>query len=116
MKKTIITTLLLTAFVSAVYADNSNDKIKVDGFRAERNGNYLAVDMNIGLAELDVESNRAVLLTPRLVNGDNSLTLPSVAVYGRSRYYYYKRNYADTMLSGGDEMTIRAKGRPDEVA
>lgn len=115
MKRTIITSLFLTAFIAAAYAGSADDKIKVDGFRAERNGNYLSVDMNIGLAELDVESNRAVLLTPRLVNGDNSLTLPSVAVYGRSRYYYYKRNYAGEMLSGEDELTFRAKDKPTEV-
>ena len=116
MKKTILIALLFTASIAAAYAGSTDDRVNVSGFRAERHGNFLSVDMRISLAELEVEMNQAVLLTPCLVNGTDSLVLPSVAVYGRGRYDYYKRNYAETMLSGKDEMTFRATDRPDEVA
>lgn len=116
MNKAIFASALLAATLCAAPATAQDDGVKVRGFRAERNGNYLSVDVNIGLSELDVPSNRAVLLTPRLVNGADSLTLPSVAVYGRRRYYYYKRNEGGAMLSGTDETTLLAKDRPDEVA
>lgn len=116
MKKTIFTTAALFAVIAGgVCAVPEGSGVSVGGFRAERNGNYLSVDMNLGLSDLEVETNRAVLLTPRLVNGADSLELPSVAVYGRRRYYYYKRNYAETMLSGKGETTIRAKQKPAEV-
>ena len=81
----------------------------------DRNGEYLSVKMDIGLSKLDVESNRAVLLTPRLVNGPDSLDLSAIGVYGRRRYYYYVRNGA-SMLSGGGEMSYKAADKPEQVA
>lgn len=58
----------------------------------DRNGEYLVVEMDVELSRLEVEANRAVLLTPRLVNGADSADLPAVGIYGRRRYYYYVRN------------------------
>lgn len=92
----------------------SVDGVGVSGLDIERNGKYISVDMNMDISSLDVESNRAVLLTPCLVNGNDSVELPSVGVYGRRRYYYYVRN-GESMLSGSDEMTYRASSKPDTV-
>lgn len=108
--------MILAACVWGAKAGNAVDGVKVDKFRAERTGSYLSLDMNIGLSDLDVSTNRCVLLTPVLANGENSVTMPSVAVYGRRRYYYYRRNEgADVMLSGKDETTIRARKMPSAV-
>lgn len=98
------------------FADNVLSDISVTDLKTERNGNYLTVGMSILLSDLDVPSNRAVLLTPMLVNGDNKLQLPSVAVYGRRRYYYYRRNVGSAMLSGENETSYRAKSKPEAVA
>lgn len=81
--------------------------VTTDNLKIERNGEYIVVDMNMGLSPLDVESNRAVLLTPRFVCATDTLELPSVGVYGRRRYYYYVRN-GESMLSGKKEMTIQS--------
>ena len=118
MKKAIIASaIIVSACVFGARAGVGPDGgVNVGGFRAERNGKYLSLDMNIGLAGLEVEPNRAVLLTPVLVNGADTLTLPSVAVYGRNRYYYYRRNFRGTMLSGADETAFRAGDRPAELA
>ncbi|MFR9257144.1 MAG: DUF3868 domain-containing protein [Merdibacter sp.] len=75
------------------------DGVAVSDFKMERNGGYMAVDMMLDLSDLDIESNRAVLLTPRLVNGADSLDLPAVGIYGRRRYYFYVR-HGESMLSG----------------
>lgn len=91
------------------------DGVTVDSFNTERSGNYLSLDMNIGLENLKVASNQCVLLTPSIVNGNDSILLPSVAVYGRRRYYYYQRNNGDEMLSGKNEMTFLAKEMPAHV-
>ena len=91
------------------------DGVTVDSFNTERSGNYLSLDMNIGLENLKVASNQCVLLTPSIVNGNDSIVLPSVAVYGRRRYYYYQRNNGDDMLTGKNEMSFLAKEMPANV-
>lgn len=68
------------------------DGVSVDDLKIERNGKYMTVDMKLDLKRLDVDRNRAVLLTPRLINGQDSLELKSVGIYGRRRYYFYVRN------------------------
>ena len=82
-------------------------EVCVDRFEVARHGKYLTVEMAVDLSELRVKSNRAVVLTPRLVNGKDSLDLPSIGIYGRRRYYYYVRNGVST-ISGKDEISRRA--------
>lgn len=91
------------------------DGVSVNDLKIERNGGYMAVDMTLCLKDLDVDGNRAVLLTPRLVNGGDSLDLPSVGIYGRRRYYFYVRN-GESMLSGKDEKSFKASEKPDDIA
>jgi len=109
MKHTLYIIMCMLALAPAMKAQS------VSGVSIERNGKYVAVDMALGLAGLDVESNRAVLLTPRLVNGNDSADLKSVGVYGRRRYYYYVRN-GESMLTGGDELAYRASDTPESVS
>jgi len=80
----------------------------------EHSGRYMAVDMTLDLSRLKVKSNRAVLLTPCLINGNDSIDMPSVGVYGRRRYYYYVRN-GKSMLTGNDEMSYRASEKPGSI-
>ncbi len=79
-----------------------------------KEGNYLAVKMNMDLRPMKVESNRAVLLTPVLVHGDQNIALNSVAVYGHRRYIYYQREYKG-MLSGNGETMFKASEKPDTL-
>ena len=89
--------------------------VSIENFNMNREGKYLTVEMNLDLNKLNVDANRAVLLTPRLVNGTDSLDLPSVGIYGRRRYYYYVRNGIGS-ISGENETVYRAAGKPDSVA
>jgi len=89
--------------------------VSASGLKMERNGGYLAVEMLLDLKNLKVGSNRAVLLTPRLVNGNDSLDLPSVGIYGRQRYYFYVRN-GESMLTGKDEISYKASDKPESIA
>ena len=90
------------------------DGVSVENLRMERNGGYIAINMLWDLSGLDVDDNRAVLLTPRLVNGNDSLDLQSVGVYGRRRYYFYVRN-GESMLSGKDEKSYKVSEKPDTI-
>ncbi len=89
--------------------------VSIGNFKMNREGKYLTVEMELDLNSLDVDANRAVLLTPRLVNGTDSLDLPSVGIYGRRRYYYYVRNGIGS-ISGENETVYRAADKPNSVA
>ncbi len=80
----------------------------------DRNGDNIVVDFDFDFRTLDVESNRAVLITPRIVNGNDSVELRSVGIYGRRRYYYYVRNGIGK-LTGRQEIDYRSKERPDTL-
>lgn len=119
MKKTIfiLATLLGTTGMSEAVAQDTKDilpGLSVEKFNMNRNGKYLTVTMDIDLSELDVNSNRAVLLTPRLANGTDSIDLPSVGIYGHRRYYYYIRNGIST-ISGETEKSFKASDKPGQL-
>lgn len=119
MKRTIfiLASLFVTTIMSVAAAQTTTSIIpgvSVENFNINRNGKYLTVTMDIDLSKLDVSSNRAVLLTPRLANGADSLDLPSVGIYGHRRYYYYIRNGIST-ISGETEKSFKASNKPEQV-
>lgn len=114
MRYTLYITLVFLGFALSVQAQPVIES-RVENTRMERNGDYMAVDMSVSLTDMKVGSNRAVLLTPYIINGNDSVALKSIGIYGRNRYYHYIRN-GKSMLSGEDEMTYRAASRPDTVA
>lgn len=119
MKRTIfiLATLLGIGNMSGAVAQNRENIIpgvSIENFDMNRNGKYLTVEMDVDLTALDVDANRAVLLTPRLVNGADSLDLPSIGIYGRRRYYYYVRNGIST-ISGESEKSFRLSKKPERL-
>ncbi len=82
------------------------DSVTAGDARLSRDGSSVVVDMDLDISALQLKSTQAVLLTPCIVNGSDSLALPSVGIYGRQRYYYYLRRN-ENMLSGKDETTLR---------
>lgn len=120
MKRTIFILAILLGIgnmlkTMAQSTRNITPGVSIENFNMNREGKYLTVEMNLDLNKLNVDANRAVLLTPRLVNGTDSLDLPSVGIYGRRRYYYYVRNGIGS-ISGENETVYRAAGKPDSVA
>ena len=97
-----ILSILITLFVaiSSVMAQ-SVDGVKVEDLLMKRKGEYMTIKMNVDFSALDVPSNRAVLFTPIIVNGKDSLELSSVGIYGRRRYYYYVRNDKSIITEDG---------------
>ena len=120
MKRTILIPVILLGLGHLPEAVGQNTDTVIPGVSVEnsnmnREGKYLAVEINLDINKLDVDANRAVLLTPRLVNGTDSLDLPSVGIYGRRRYYYYVRNGIGS-ISGENETVYRASGKPNSLA
>lgn len=82
MKRSILTVLLLIAAIH----------ISAQEHNIERNGDRLHVDLSLNISDTQVESNRMVVYTPRLVNGADTVYLSSTGLMGRRRYIYYERN------------------------
>lgn len=114
MKRYIILLAALLGVNTAVMAQETAGA-KVEKVNMVRSGEYVIVDMDIDLQSLDVAANRAVLITPTIVQGEKSLGLKPIGVYGRDRYFHYKRN-GDSSLSNNDqEMSFRTKDLPEVV-
>lgn len=117
MKKILYILIALLGMNTVVRAQNRQtvvDGVSVSELTMEHDGGYMTVDMKIDVADLAVDVNRAVLLTPRLVNGSDSLDLPSVGIYGRRRYYFYMRN-GESMLTDENELSYKASEKPDII-
>ena len=114
MKRTILLFAALLAFTCGLTAQNGND-VTVKHPVMERHGQLMTVDMTLDLSKLEVKSNRAFLLTPRLIGQQDTLDLPAVGIYGRRRYYYSLRE-DNGMISGEDETVLKNSKRPDTLA
>ena len=115
MKKTTIF-ILMAGFLfetAGAFAQQPIEGVKINNISMFRNDDYIAVDMDVNLSELEVAGGRAVVVEPWLVNGADSVALPAVGVYGRRQYYYYLRN--DGMISGDSELAYKAKKAPEVV-
>ena len=96
----IMAALMCISLVAAMPVELKD--ILINSPKVERNGKDMLVYMHLDLTKLSVGSNRAVVIKPCLVNGNDSLVLPAVGVYGRNRYIYYQRHNGETMLTGKD--------------
>ena len=108
---------ILTALFCLAEADAQaifNGDVTIKDFSFKRNGDYMYLDMNIDLSSLDVHNNRATLLSPFIVNGDQAVDLHSIGIYGRRRYFTYVRNDWSTLGKEGD-MIIKEKECPDVI-
>lgn len=115
MKKTIAALLLSALIGFPAIASDVMPGVSVNDLKINQSGDFLTIDMLLGLKDLRVEANRAVLLTPVLVNGADSMRLPAVGVYGRTRYYQYLRSSDGNMISGAAETVFKASDRPDAL-
>lgn len=75
----------------------------------------LYVDIDIDFSALNIKSTQVVVLTPIIVNGDNSHELKSIAVYGRNRRIYYLRNEEERPTTSED-VILTPKGAEGVVA
>ena len=75
------------------------DGLAVSDASLKRNGEYLTATMNLNFPDLKLKHTQAAVFTPMVVNGSDTVRLPSVGVYGRTRYYQTER--ANKMPLGG---------------
>lgn len=116
MKRYILLYMIATAAANiALAAQVPTDGIRVDSLSMERNGDYVAIRMNLGLQDVKIDANRALLITPCISGEDDEYQLPAVGIYSRTRYYHYLRTNGNDMLSGPEETTLRANKLPETL-
>jgi hypothetical protein len=64
-------------------AQTTFENILINDAEINRNDQVMTVNMDLDLSEFEVSSNRAVLLTPYIINGTESKALPSLGFYGK---------------------------------
>ena len=100
--RTIFLTIALSLTLIAGYAQNNKEvDIKDYTLELKDNGN-LSVNIDVDFSKLNIKSTQVVVLTPIIVNGDNTHELQSIAVYGRNRRIYYLRNEAEKPTTSDD--------------
>lgn len=98
----------LSLLVSALHAETSDGIAQQ--VRISRSGDFMLIEMDLDLSQVDVRSDEAVLLTPRLAKGDEEKMLPEVGIYGRRRYIYYERN--GLLPVNGSSLAIKEADKP----
>ena len=121
--KNIIKGILAAAVVSVSLQSAAAQDVKPVGAPTDvvckrtslaRNYDELTAKMEIDLTNVKVKSNQAAIFTPMIVNGEDTLRLPGVGVYGRTRWYQYERN-GFRPISGDEEISMRAGKRQGVV-
>ena len=97
----VILATLAASFSGKAYADG-----EVMNALLQRNGDEMAMMMELDLRDLKVKSNQAVVLTPMIVNGQHSAKMTSVTIYGRTRWYQVRRSHQEP-FGGKEEYSMR---------
>ena len=113
MKRYLTILAAMLAGTLALTAQTVNG-VKVESYTMERSGDFVIVDMNIDLSDLEVKGTEAVVLTPHIVRDSQSVALKSVGVYGRNRHFYYLRN-EDKAPTNNQDLTFRRNKAPNMV-
>ena len=115
MKRYILLAALALLSINMVFAQRVSD-VHIEDFTLELcdDGN-LSVDIDIDFSALNIKTTQVVVLTPIIVNEDNSHELKSIAVYGRNRRIYYLRN-EDERPTTPEDVILSAKEAEGVVA
>lgn len=114
MKRLFVIIAVLAGFAASARAQRVDDVVFED-VRIKKNGDLMTVSMNINIEELDVRSRRSLHIVPVLRNGEDSLELAPVGIYGRGRYIYYLRNGESVFEELGEEV-YKEKDAPDHIS
>lgn len=117
--KGILAAALVSVSVQGVSAQNMMQRgqsIDVSCKKASlvRNYDEITAKMDIDLSNVKVKSNQAAIFTPMIVNGEDTLRLPGVGVYGRTRWFQFERS-GIRPISGNDEISMRANTRQGTI-
>lgn len=68
------------------------NQVRVMDKRVVKDGNTVNVGIDFSLSQMQLKSNKGVILVPMLVNDGDTARMPAVELMGRKRYLYYQRS------------------------
>ena len=102
-KLKVLCSLLLTA-LCGLNASSQNVIPAETGLT--RKGSEMTATLGLDFSDMTVKSNQAVVLVPMIINGNDTLVLDGVGIYGRTRWYQYERK-DQRPVSGPNEIMLR---------
>lgn len=91
------------------------DFFQPENARLTHIGDSVQLSMTLHFPDVNVARKDIWILQPHLVNGADSIAMPSVGFYGRMPYYYLVRS-GNYLFQGPDDIMFRAKDvRPGSV-
>lgn len=78
-----------------------------------RNGDLMTVDMDYNLGALKLKGDKAVVITPVIINGSDSVSLEPVSLFSRYRWYQFQRQGIFDP-ENPDGVAFRYSKRPDK--
>lgn len=115
MKRIAIIIIMLAATAAAHAQETKLAGMKAENVSYEKNGDYMAVTMDVLTSDINIKHDRAFVITPFVTKEDTTVTLQSVGLYSFNRWHYYKRN-GETMITGSDETSFMKKETPEVVS
>lgn len=88
--------------VVPAWAGDVRGGVEITNPSMSRSGRKVTVSMGLAFRGLEVRRTGAAVLVPMIVNGADTLRLPSVGIYGRTNWYMSRRN--DRLPLGGGEV------------
>ena len=95
-------------------AEGRGDGIRIANPSLVRSGSVMNVGLDIEFDGLHLKTTEATVLTPMVVNGIDTLRLPSVSIYGRTSWYMSHRNKR-MPLGGNDGQLLRYSAAMEPV-
>ena len=68
--------------------------LPVNDISLKRNGDLMTVDMDLLLGEYKMQGDKAVVFTPVIINGEDSVALEPVSLLSRNRWYQFQRDHS----------------------
>lgn len=86
--------VLSVVALATVFASHAQDipNVNIKDYTLELKDGDLSLDLDLDLSQLDIKGTQVVVITPKVINGADTLQLKSVGIYGRNRRIYYQRN------------------------
>lgn len=107
--------IFLTSASSAFAAMETSGVVgglPVEEATLQRNGNLMTVDMDLMLSRYKLMGDKAMVLTPVIINGEDSVALEPVSLYSRNRWYQYQRAGIFNPEDRADGISFLYKKRP----
>ena len=86
----LVASILFPTILSA--QSQVQDASSAPGIRMSRKADRMDISVRLNMETIEVGNNSLVTLTPMIVSDSDTLSLSTVGLYGRRRWFYYQRN------------------------